>query len=237
MALRKHFQYGDVLSTDYGVYILDQTVDNSSEREYEAISIEGRSGDLHIDRNRFKNISLTYKCVIVKEAFRRYDSFISSLIAEGINKRIEDTIHEEYFRRGSLRGAVEPRVSKNRELFRFDLTFDCAPQKWLKIGEKAIAISGTKEVFNPTLYPAAPLIRVSGSGTIAIGGDRITVAEAADDMVIDCEMEDAYGSITGLSYNDRIELTGYEFPTIPSGNTTIQTTGCSIELVPRWFSI
>lgn len=237
MVSRRTLKYGSVLSSDYGVYIIGQSVDDGAERDMDIITVPGRSGDLHIDKKRYKNISVTYTCVIVSEAARRYEEFIDALLCEGMNQRIEDGVHPEWTRQGTLRGSVKPSLSRFRDLYRFDLTFDCAPQKWLKSGEIEIPINGTYNIFNPTRHKAMPLMKVTGAGTIAFGGDRITVGTAKSDMVIDCEMGDAYGSTTGLSYNDLITLTNMDFPGIVPGDSVIATTGCSIVLTPRWWTV
>lgn len=237
MVSRNYLSYGSVLSTDYGVYVIGQQADDSTEREVESVTVAGRSGDLHIDKKRFKNLTVTYTCVIVEEAKRRYEDYIDALLTEGANKRLEDGLHPEWTRLGTLRGAVKPTLSRFRDLYRFDLAFDCGPQKWLKSGEQEVAISDSYEIFNPTRHPARPLLKVTGAGTIAIGNERITIATAKDDMTIDCAMEDAYGRNTGQNYNSLITLTGQDFPSIPSGKTTITVSGCSAVLTPRWWKL
>lgn len=237
MALRRSFMYGSVNSTDYGVYVLAQDVDKTTAKEYEVVSVPGRSGDLHLDKKRFSDVEIVYRCAIPTYGARDFHGFIAALLAEGGSRKIEDTVEPEIYRVGTLTEAVEPRVSRGRDLYVFAIRFACGPQRWLKSGEDAIAVSGTKTINNPTLYTAKPLIRVTGTGTIAIGSDVITITANGGHLVIDCETEDAYNSETLLSYNDKVSTSGNSFPGLAPGSNNVQTTGCTAQVVPRWWTV
>lgn len=239
MALRRTLKYGDVVSTDYGAYVIGQDVDGTPEKEYEAVVIPGRSGDLHIDKNRYKNITIAYTLVILQDAEERFRGMMNAMLAQGGNQRIEDTINPDSYRLGTLRGSVNPSKSFKRDLFKYELEFDCAPQRWLKEGEREIACSGTMNIYNPTPFRAKPLIKVgaSGTGTISINGLIVEVTHNPGDMVIDCELEDAYGSNSQQSYNSKIALNTQYFPWLDPGENTVVTSGISCTLIPRWWML
>jgi hypothetical protein len=46
-----------------GIIVLDCNDDDAPEPDYEAISVPGRSGDLHIWNERWKNKLITYHCM------------------------------------------------------------------------------------------------------------------------------------------------------------------------------
>lgn len=238
MGSRNFLIYGGINSSDYGVYILDAKVNNSPKREYESIQIEGRSGDLHIDKKRFTNITVPYSCAIVENADFGFDHFIAALLAEGANKELSDTLHPVYFRRGTFSGEIEPRMDRRRSLAVFDLIFDCAPQKWLRIGQDPVTVSNSGTLINPTYYAAKPLIKVNGTGTISIGGETLTItSNTGNKMVIDCETEDVYNSDTLASMNDNITFSSGDFPALSPGNNGVTVSGVTVEITPRWWTI
>lgn len=237
MGWRDSFVYGNVVSNDYDVYVLNAKLNDSTKREYESIAIAGRSGNLHIDKKRFSNMTIPYSCAIINGADNHLNDLVAALIAEGSDVKLSDTIHPEYYRKATFTGNVKPRISRNRELAVFDLEFDCAPQKWLVSGETEISVSSAQTIHNPTLYASKPLIKVTGTGTLGIGGETITIASNAGYMIIDCELEDAYDSRTHSSLNSDITLSSGEFPVLHAGENGVTVSGVSVVITPRWWTI
>lgn len=237
MEWRNVIIFDDINSADYDVYVLDAKINNGVERDVESISVPGRNGDVHIDNGRYLNITVPYTCAIVDRADDTLQAFLARLASKIGYKRLEDSFHPEYFRQARFLGAVEPRMFAQRNKGVFDLTFDCKPQKFLKEGEKETAISGTTTFYNPTLFPAKPLIKITGTGTIAVGASTITVSQNPGNMVIDCDIEDAYNSQTKQNYNSYISVTDGKFPELPSGNTNVIATGLTASVIPRWWTV
>ena len=238
MALRKAFTYGGVMSADYEIYVLSKDEERTTVKEYDTISVPGKSGDLHIDKKRFSDIGVTYNCAIpATYAIYAFRELIAIILSKGASQRIEDTIDPEYYRMGTLVDAVEPRVSRERDLFVFPLRFVCAPQRWLKEGEEATAVASSVQMYNPTPFTSKPLIHVTGTGTITIGSDVITVGANGGHLIIDCETEDAYDAETLLSYNDKVTISGNSFPGLAPRTNNIAVTGCTINIVPRWWTL
>ena len=238
MVLRDIFTYGSVNSADYDVYVLDAKVNNSTKREYESVSVLGRNGNLHIDKKRFSNLTVPYSCGIIADADHQIDALIAALFAEGSDVRLADTIHPEYFRKATFVGNVKPRISRNREMSVFDLQFDCAPQKWLVSGETPIAVSsGSLILVNPTRFAAKPLIKVTGTGTLGVGNQTLTINTNAGYMVIDCELEDIYDSRNLSNLNGDVTLSSGEFPTLGVGSTGVTVSGVSVQIIPRWWTV
>ena len=48
MERRDAFKFGDILSSDYGIYVLYADLNNGVERDISAIEIPGKNGELHI---------------------------------------------------------------------------------------------------------------------------------------------------------------------------------------------
>ena len=56
----KSFLFDGKKSEDFDVYITGSAVYDAPDRDVELIDIPGRNGALVIDRNKFKNITVTY---------------------------------------------------------------------------------------------------------------------------------------------------------------------------------
>lgn len=238
MRQRDTFIFDDVLSSDYGVYILDAKLNNTPDRDISTQVIPGKNGELHIDNGRYNNIEIPYTCAIVENADFHFDHLSAALLSKIGYKRLEDTLHPEYYRMAAYIGLVEPRMFAQRNKGVFELRFNCKPQKYLKSGEKEVSISGTTAFYNPTLFPAKPLIKVTGTGTINIGSHVVTISQNPGNMVIDCDAEDVYSSVTKANYNSYVTLTAHKFPELPSGNTNVsKSSGITASIIPRWWTV
>ena len=241
MLQRDVLEFGDVLSSDFGVYILGGRLNDMPERDIEMISIPGRNGDVHFDNGRYKNIIVSYTCAIVKDADFSLEAFVAAISSQTGYQRLEDSLHPEYYRIAAFTGQVTPTMSRKRNKGIFEIQFDCKPQKYLKIGEEEISMSGSgNKLYNPTRFDSKPLITISGTstGAITINGTQVTIASNPGNFVIDCELEDAYSSYSSANYNSYVTLSGNDFPALTPGENTIGTTNSmAITVMPRWWTI
>lgn len=239
MAQRDVFIYDDILSSDYDVYVLDVKGNITPSRDFTTEAIPGRNGEMHIDNGRYNNVDIPYTCAIISDADVTFDALSAALLSKIGYKRLEDSVHPEYYRMAIYAGDIKPTMFDRRNKSVFELTFNCKPQKYLKSGEKEITVANSVTVHNPTRFGAKPLIKVTGTGTISFNGDQIiTVSANPGNMVIDCDTEDAYNSQTKANYNSNISLSQNNFPVIPSGDSVIAVTGgLSAVVIPRWWTI
>ena len=63
--LFKGFTFGSISSKDYDVYITQESAYDAPERDVEFIDIAGRNGAYVLDKGRFLNIQVSYRCGIV----------------------------------------------------------------------------------------------------------------------------------------------------------------------------
>jgi phage-related protein len=158
---------GGISSLDYGIYVLDSNDEDSTTRDYESVQVDGRSGDLHFDNGRWANVDRTYKCVCMENARQNIPAFVAAIMSSPGYKRLEDTLHYDYYKIGVLKGEVVPKFSRMKDAARFDLTFDCKPQKYLKIGERQITLSGTNTIMNPLILTRR--LYLKSQGTVRLG--------------------------------------------------------------------
>lgn len=167
------------ISTDYGVYISGEGTFNAPLRDVEMITIPGRNGAYALDNGRFENIEVTYPAGLfgVDEAdfAEKISAFRNFLCSRVGYVRLEDDYNPDEYRLAIYKSGLEvdPELLKAG---RFDLVFECKPQRFLKSGESEITLSaGSNTVTNPTLFNSRPLFKAQGYGDIIVNNEAITI--------------------------------------------------------------
>lgn len=234
---RDYFVYRGLCSRDYGVLLNGKETTAAPEREVETVSIPGRSGDLHMDKSRWKNVTLQYPCAIVRDFEANFTALKQALLIGTDYGRLEDTLHPDEYRLAAFRGPIEPSTTPYNRAGEFTLAFDCKPQRFLKAGEEAVTVSSGGVLYNPTGFPALPLLtlNLTGDARLQVGGVTVAIAGYTGVMVLDCELQDAYRD--GANLNRYI--TAPEFPTLGAGANKISWTGgiASCAVTPRWWTL
>lgn len=90
---------------------------------------------------------------------------------------------------------------------------------------------------NPTLFPAAPLIRVYGNGTVRINDITATVNSPGTYTDIDCDAMDCYEGAENR--NRYVVFSSNDFPTLaPGPNEIVPDVNISrVDIVPRWWRL
>lgn len=224
-------------SRDYGIWISGNGTYNAPTREYENISIPGRDGDLLGVSTRLANVPLVYKCGIVKDFDANLAAFRSMLLSTIGYARLTDTYHPDEYRLAVYKGGLEPDMVPSLIAGEFELEFECKPQRYLINGEIAETIGTSGSVTNLTSFPARPMIRTVGSGTLTIGDNVITIAANNKSHIdIDCEMMDCYSDADNC--NSLVSFSTSDFPILPAGTTGVAYTGLtSVLITPRWWRV
>ena len=228
---------GGITSLDYNIFVLDSDDENSTSREYETVQVPGKTGDLHFDNGRYSNITRTYKCVCMDNPRKNIPAFVSAILTLKGYQRIEDTLNDEYYKMGEFTGNVTPAFTKTKDAARFDISFDCKPQKWLKIGEIQRTLStGSNTIINPTYYDAYPLLEITGNGNIGIGSNTITITGSTDTIILDLDLGDAYSKTAHANRNSLVSWTAK--PSVKSGQSGITVaSGMTAKITPRWWTL
>ena len=148
-------------STDFGVGLSGSGTWGTPEREIETAKIPGRSGRLITYVGAWQNVEITYPAWIARRFEKKFDAFVEWWNAHTDNYyKLTDTYHPEYFRMARPVSKIDPEVGTLNRSGRFDLTFDCKPQKYLNDGDikHVIPDSGQIILKNPTGFDAYPLI-------------------------------------------------------------------------------
>ena len=235
--MRNYFTFGDYDSRDFGVFITRDGVYNAPRRVYRQIQVPGRNGDLMLDEGCFENIDVTYPCLIYAGFNANIEGLRNALLSQKGYVRITDSYHPDEYRLGCFSDefSVVPKVLGDGGTF--EVTFNCKPQRFLLSGEEAISLTNSRTIENPTLLASKPLIRVTGTGTVGISGNAITIAAGYTYIDIDSEIQDCYCGTQNA--NSLVTFSNRKFPELQPGSNGISlgTGVTSVQITPRWFRL
>lgn len=235
--MRNTFTFGSVASGSYGVYISGSGTYNSPERVISLIDVPGRNGALLGNEKRFENIEVTYPAFI----FSSFDSNLSGLRSalQSITgyARLTDTYHTDEYRLGVFIGGFDVDTTAALNAGKFNVTFNCKPQRFLTSGETETTLTADGTITNPTKFPSKPKITVTGYGTLTVGSQTITITNAYPSIVIDSDLCDCYSG--AYNANGQVEFSNNDFPELVPGSNAITMSGniTSVKILPRWWRI
>ena len=175
----EYITFGGVKSSTYDIYISGEGIFNAPERDAEAIAIPGRDGDFILDHGNYKNITVTYPAYTKQSTYASFisniDNFRNAIASKTGYQRLTDTFHDTEYRMAAFIGGLEVDPFLYNSGARFDIIFECKPQRFLKSGETKTTLSNPATVTNPTLFESHPMLEVYGFGAIDINGEEINV--------------------------------------------------------------
>ena len=229
-----YFVYNGECSAEYGVYISGEATFATPKRKTEKVSVAGRNGDLILEDEEFENLDLKYPAFIRENLGERLENFASMLASVSGYVRLEDTYHPEYYRMAHYEEGFDPKTTPYNRGGKFDIVFDCMPQKFLKSGEKKTVYEANGVLKNPTRFKSKPLLRLYGTGSLIIQNQTITINSADGYTDIDCEIMEAYKGSTNCNANVSLPDNIYLF----AGNNQMTLSGITkVEVTPRWWTI
>lgn len=234
---RNYFVFDGVPSTDFGLFINGNKTFDAPAADIENVVVPGKSGDLLRFRNRYENVTVSYDSWIMDDMRTNLRDLRSFLLSKTTYCRLEDTYHPDEYRLACYSGGLSASVSHENTLGTFTLSFTCKPQRYLKRGDTATIYTGkSTRLDNPSYFPAKPLIKIFGNGTLTIGEFTITVTNNEDDyLFFDCELMDAYKD--SVNRNADVVTNARGYITVPPGTTLVNRTDdiTRFEITPRWY--
>lgn len=198
----------------------------------------------------------------------KVSAFRNALASRYNYKRLSDDYNTDEYRVGLYKSGLEVNAASYHRAAEFQIKFECKPQRFLTSGEEPYSfitswegltdensvqlqdensqdieggIAVSMNLVNPTLFASKPLIKATGSGTIGIGSQLITISgvPASTEIYIDCETMEIYtlagGIATGAS--SHVTFNTNDFPTIAKGTSGVSYTTQGLEIIPRWWRI
>ena len=209
-------------------------------RKQEVQQVPGRSEDIILYQDAYENYEQKYQVFLdtkLKGGMQRVIPMVSDwLLGHSGYQRLEDSYFPDVYRMAYYTGGVEF-VSFFNEYGEGTLTFNCAPTKYYKMGERPITVSNGQVISNPTLFPAKPLVTLTGSGAARLnfGSNYLDISDVGTSVTIDIQEHKAYNGGT----NRNSTITGlFENMTL-KGKITISWTGgiTGVTLIPRWWTL
>lgn len=148
-------------TTEWGIGLSAGGAYDAPARKGESISVPGRNGNIWVDDGSFENIMLTYPCWMSEDFDANIDGFRAFLSLHSDQYyELRDTYHPNEYRLARYAGAFTADPGTRNKSGRFDVVFDCYPQRFLDSGNTwtALTIGGTTNITNPTPFDAAPVI-------------------------------------------------------------------------------
>lgn len=239
------FTFGKNVSREFNIIMTEAPPIIIAERDVENVSVAGISGNLTVDKGRYKNVTVPYRCAIIpKDGKKLRDCAIEALEllrpAAGY-MRLENSFHQDSYRMARITGqvSIESIVEKAG---RFTVEFYCKPQRFLIDGEAAVSFSKPSSLFNHTNEIALPLITVygNGAGELSVGGVTVSILVLEDQITLDCEIQNAYRKVGDAPpENKNVAIAAPTFPSLNPGINAISWTGeiTKVEIIPRWWTL
>lgn len=248
-----YIQFGNVRSSDFGIYISGEGTFNAPVRKGSVVSVPGRNGDLFIDGGAFENIEVTYPAYFYEPTLQDFsttiNNFRNAMLGQKGYQTLTDTFNTGEYRKGLFVAGLEVSPVMYNTAATFDLVFNCKPQRFLTSGQTYTNLNNNISVTltNPTPFEASPLIFLSSpyyGATFTINGTTITVAASGSDyhLYIDTESGEAYKS-DGTSVNSLISIPGNSFPKLASGSNTVKfvrgssSSTATAKIMPNWWRV
>ncbi len=220
--------------------------------------------DIVIDEGAFENYEQEYNVFLDSKRLGGLQTVIPKLsnwlLGNPGYHRLEDSYFPDVYRMAYYTGGAEF-VSVFNEYGEGVLTFNCAPEKYYKMGERPITLlpnaapsdEGTGYLINPSVFPAKPTLMITGHGPITISIDdhkfgedtttpvnerTLTISEIGGSLTIDIRTHRIYSGdqnkasvLTGDL--DKFVLNKYTRYWM-SDNTNDNIT---VTIIPRWWTI
>ena len=239
----KQFWFSGVGSASMGMAITGSGTYNAPERDVTLISIPGRSGDLIQDNGRYKNITVSYPISICTDFAANAAAVRAWLLSGAGYRRLEDDYDPEHFRLALCTGPVTFTAGFLNRTGESTISFNCKPQRFLKAGEFPVAVGDAGVLWNPTHFPAQPMITIygAGDGVLQIGKYAVSIAGMVDSITLDCESLDAYRVEADGTWSSRNHCVAVDpdFPVLEPGENQITFAGgiTAVEIIPRWWTL
>lgn len=227
-------------SRDVGLEVETFPAYQSPKRTYEKIHVPGRNGDLIIDSGCWENTVREY--TISAGSLEEDYTVMMNRILEWLRStttyaRLEDTYEPDYYRMAVF---LEEFAITNlyNQGGKATISFDCKPQRFLKIGDKSVTITKQTTFHNPTGFSSLPILHVygTGKGALQVGTYSIDITDIGSHIIIDSELQDAYYGT--VNKNSVLKIPN-GFPKLEVGSTTIGFSGGvqKVEVIPKWYTL
>lgn len=211
-------------------------------RKREVQAVPGRSGDIVIEFDTFENYEQQYDCFLDAKALGGLNTVIPKvsdwLLGNSGYQRLEDTYFPDVYRMAYVVNAIEF-TSMFNEYGSGTLTFNCAPEKYFKMGEEEITLTKNQKLFNPSSFKARPIIKITtnGSNGYLYFNDRAFYLydEPAGVITVNSKNHTSFNGSTNVSSM----IQGLYEDLYLGKETQFNWTGgiTAVSIIPRWWTV
>ena len=232
--------WGGTVSNTLGIVVERPKALGRPRRKMKTYDIPGGNSFVEME-DAWEDYTQTYEIWAGDDSYGDAADFFADittwLFKDGFNE-LEDSEEPLVYREAYFAGPLD--VANLWTMYgRAKINFICHPQRYLKTGKTAItkSSSGTS-ITNPTAYASRPTVKVTGSGTgtFTIGGTTVSLSGIQSGMIVDSKTMTVTDGL-GANLNSKMALGN--FPSIPSGTSTVSFTGgiTKLEITPHWYYI
>lgn len=231
------FYFNGAHSSTMGLVLQAPMVLSAPEPRIERITIPGRDGTLTRWDGSYNPRTLNGKFFVLSANAAREITDISAwLIGSHKKEKLITDDDGQYYLMAMVSAGAETQL-RCGVLAPFSLSFVCDPCRYLIWGDEEVDVFEERTIYNPTAYPAKPIIYMNGSGSVSleIAGKTITAQIPDGGIYFDAETANAY---TGKgSANALVSVSGDI--TLPGGYTDITVNGdlTALKITPRWWEL
>lgn len=186
---KKYFIFNGKKSSDFDVWASGLNIFHSPERRIERIQVPGRNGELLIEDGSFENTELLFKdCFIPRHFSENFTNLSNYLNRQKGYQRLELSWLPDEYRLAAFHGDIEASMKNWDGMGKFDLAFNCKPQRFLKSGEEPIyifplvnGVKTTRLVSFQQYGTVIKLIKIPTSGSVTF---KINYLDSATQEVV-----------------------------------------------------
>lgn len=137
----KYFVFNGKKSSDFGVWCSGFAIFETPAKRYEQIDVPGRNGALIIEDGSYENVEIEFKdCFIPYDFPTNFSNLKNWLYRQKGYNRLELSWLPDEYRLAAFEGDISPTIKNWDGMGKFDLVFNCKPQRFLKSGEEPILV-------------------------------------------------------------------------------------------------
>lgn len=229
-----NIRFGEVDFSGDKSYIWGSGQYSAPRRSVEVINVPGRNGDLIIDNGRYENITATYTVAVMGDVPKNTNRLKYLLYSQKGYQRLYDSDRKGFYRKAVFHDGFDITGIDNGKC---RVVFDCKPLLYDINGDVGVSITTDGSITNPYYESSRPMIAVNGtgSGTVSIGSQTISISDIGDGIIIDCEAQEVYNS---SMMNKNSVVNTADIVLLPGVNSVAFSGGVtSITITPRWVTL
>ena len=216
-------------------------------RKYTIQSVPGRSGDIVIEESEdaFSNYNQQYGVFIDAKAPglpQVARGLAEWLLGSPGYQRLEDSYDPDFYRMAIYAGGEEF-LNYFNEYGRGTLTFNCAPKRFYKIGEREISVSSGDKIYSPSSFRNHPIVMITGNGNCTLtihdkngSTKNFTIKNVSGTVRIYSEEHKALNS-SDVSVNANVQSDYENLYMDSESSITWNSAVTSVSIIPRWWTI